>query len=104
MYVIVTSKPGVFESVLEPVTTAVESYKYLFYGHCKAIFQLVELKQEGHVRITESEPPYTANLLSTKFLGHYDTLDAAREEIGHLTHFGDLDASLMRCDVAGVVT
>lgn len=101
MYVIVTSKPGVYEAVLEPGTKVVESYKYLVQGRCKAIFRLVELQQEGHIRITESDPPYTSNRVPTKFLGHYDTLDNARKEIEHLTHFGSLDASLMRFDAAG---
>ncbi|MEO6985507.1 MAG: ferredoxin [Paralcaligenes sp.] len=104
MYVIVTCKPGIYESVAEPSVRVIESYKYLFCGHCKAVFHVMELEQEGYVRITESVPPYTSNKVPTKFLGHYRTLNEARKEIDHLTHFDGLEASLIRFDAAGGVT
>jgi len=98
MYVVVTSKPGIYTSILDEAADVVESYEYMFYGRCKAIFQLVKLESEGYVRITEETPPFVSNRVPTKFLEHFESLEQARAEIGHLTHFGGLDAELRRCD------
>lgn len=98
MYVVVTSKPGLYTSTLDAEADVVEAYEYLFYGRRKAIFQLVRLNREGYVRITEVEPPYVSNRVPTKFLEHFDSLEQARTEIDHLTRFGGLDAELRRCE------
>ncbi len=103
MYVIITSKPGVYRAELEGGADAVESYEYLFYGRRKAIFRLVRLDQEGYVRITEEDPPHVSNRVRTKFLEHFDTLEQARQEIDHLIRFGCLDAALQRRETPGMV-
>ena len=97
MYVILTSKPEIYTSALDDESAVVESYKYIFYDRCKAIFEIARLEQDAQVTITEVEPPHIRNRVSTKFLGHYDTLDEARAELNHLTRFGGLQASLERC-------
>ncbi|MGB6241364.1 MAG: ferredoxin [Castellaniella sp.] len=102
MYVIVTSKPGLFTSTLDVADAIVESYQYLFYGRCKAVFQLARLDAEAKVCIVEDEPPHTRNIVSTKFLDHFDTLDQARAELNHLVRFGSLDAVLQRCQTSDV--
>lgn len=101
MYVILTSKPDNYTSTLEAGGTVVEAYKYIFYGRCKAVFEIVQLDRDEQVTITETEPPHVRNRVSTKFLGHFDTLEQARGELNHLTRFGGLQASLERSDVPG---
>ncbi|HEX7385956.1 MAG TPA: ferredoxin [Castellaniella sp.] len=104
MYVILTSKPDLYTSSLEGRATIVETYRYMFYGRCKAIFEIAELDRDAKVTITESEPPFVRNQVSTKFLDHFETREQARAELDHLTRFGGLQASLERCDAreAGV--
>lgn len=100
MYVIVTSKPELYTSVLESSATLVATYKYLFYGRCKAIFQIAKLESEGTVTVTEADPPHIVNRVSTKFLEHFDTLEEAQAELNNLTHFGGLNVSLQPCDAS----
>ncbi|CAM5182754.1 hypothetical protein CDEF62S_05850 [Castellaniella defragrans] len=100
MYVILTSKPGLYRSALQTGGAVVEAYRYLFYGRCKAIFQLARLDSEGEVRIVEDEPPHVSNVVSTKFLDHFETLGQARAELNHLVRFGGLDAVLQPCDTS----
>lgn len=101
MYVILTSKPGIYTSSLGASAQIVEAYQYLFYGRCRAVFQIVRLEADTSVTITEDEPPHVVNHVSTKFLDHFDSRDRAYEEIQHLTRFGGLDAKLQPCDAAG---
>lgn len=103
MYVILTSKPGIYKSELETPATVAEAYRYLFYGHCRAVFQIVEIAAEGMLCITEDEPPHIQNHVSTKFLGHFDDLEGARRELNHLVRFGGLQATLQPCEVAAPV-
>lgn len=100
MYVILTSKPESYTSTLEAGGRVVEAYKYIFYGRCKAVFEIVQLDRDEKVTITEVEAPHVRNHVSTKFLGHFDTLEQARGELDHLTRFGGLQASLERSDVS----
>jgi len=102
MYVILTSKPGLYTATLEAEDAVVESYKYLFYGRCKAVFHLAHLDAEAKVHIVEAEPPHVHNIVSAKFLDHFDTLDQARAELNHLVRFGSLDAVLQRCQTSDV--
>lgn len=103
MYVILTSKPGLYTSTLDAGGVVVEAYKYLFYGRCKAIFQLAKLESDVKVCITEDEPPHVRNVVSTKFLEHFDTLEQARKELNHLIRFGGLDTVLQRCETSDAV-
>ncbi|MGB6008262.1 ferredoxin [Castellaniella sp.] len=100
MYVILTSKPGLYTSTLEAEDAVVETYQYLFYGRCKAVFQIARLESDKKVRIVEDEPPHVRNVVSTKFLEHFETLDQARAELNHLVRFGGLDAVLQRCQTS----
>lgn len=98
MYAILTSKPGQYHAEVDNGATAVEAWEYLFYGHPKAIFQVVQLDHETRVRITEDTPPYISNSVPTKFLEKFDSLEEARASLQQLIGFGNLDARLRRCD------
>lgn len=94
MYTIVTSKPGVYVSEIPADTKVVQTYKYMFSGHCKAIFQIIELEDDVKVKITELDPPHIVNVISSKFLGSFGSEQAAQNEIRHLVYFSNLDVSL----------
>ncbi|GAA5234933.1 ferredoxin [Verticiella sediminum] len=97
MYIILTSKHGQFRT--EPVdgVRPVEAYDYLFYGSKRAEFVIAELARETKLRVidTAGDAPIL-NLVPTRFLEHFSTLEAARDELGTLTRFGTLDARLVK--------
>lgn len=96
MYIILTSKPGLYRTETDDRTRVVEAYDYLFYGQLKAVYQVAELHDRTQVRITEIDPPYVSNAIPTKFLDKFETLEAARTELQQLVHFGTLDARLQQ--------
>jgi hypothetical protein len=103
MYIILTSKPGIYSATIQVGGTPMETYQYLFYGRCKAVFSLVRIDADIKIDIVEDTPPHIRNVVSSKFLDHFDTLDEARAELNHLVHFGGLDAVLQRCEPSGAV-
>ena len=101
MYVILTSKPGQFRTELDEHLHSVEAYDYMFYGRKRARFVIAQLTGETKVRIVEEgEPddgPATINLVPSKFLPRFDSLELARQELHELARFGNTQATLVRC-------
>ena len=97
MYVILTSKPGVFHSEVKAPFRIVESYEYRLYGVLKAIFHISVIEGDAKVRIIEDEPPYIVNDVSSRFLEKFASLELARNELRHLTTFGSIEAELVLC-------
>ncbi len=93
-YVILTSKDGVYRTEADASLRPVETYDYVFYGQRRARFVLAELLAETRVRIVDAMVPTQVNVVPTKFLAHFDTLEAARKELASLTSFGRMDAKL----------
>jgi hypothetical protein len=71
----------------------VESYDYLFCGRKRAHFAIAELDGEVKIRIVEESGAAVVNLVSSKFLPRFASLDQAREEIQQLA---GRDATLVR--------
>jgi hypothetical protein len=94
MYVILTSKPGQFRT--EPVdgVRPVEAYDYLFGAVAKARFVIAELLHQTKIRVIDEVEPPVLNLVPTKFLPRFDSIEAARQELSHLTAFGSIRAAL----------
>ncbi len=99
MYVILTSKPGQFRT--EPVegVRPIEAYDYLFGTTPKARFVIAELERATKIRVIDEVEPPVLNMVPTKFLPSYDTIEAARRELGHLTAFGSVRATLQQVPV-----
>jgi ferredoxin len=97
MFVILTSKPGLFRTEAESGMAACETYDYVLCGRLRARFTLAQL-QDGpaRVRVVEEGDGAPVNVLPAKFLPHFDTIEQARTELGLLTRFGNLDALLVR--------
>ena len=100
MFVLLTSRPGQFRTEPTDGMTAVEAYDYLFYGKATARFVIAELAAESRVRIREETPPGIVNLVSTRFLDKYATLEAARDALRQLASFGSMDIDLVPVPVA----
>ena len=97
MYVIFTSKPGQFRTEPDEALQPVESYDYVFYGRKRAHFVIASLDHAIKVKIVEEGDNPTTNLVPSKFLPTFDSLDKAREELRQLASFGSMQASLVRC-------
>ena len=62
MFVILTTKPGVFKTEISDGVVPVESYDYIFYGRKRANFTIAELAKDGaRITIVEDEPPQIVN-------------------------------------------
>ncbi len=97
-YVILTDKDGQFRTELCDGLLPIERYEYLFYGKRRASFVIAELQRPVRVALVEEAPPHVRNLVPSKFLPHFGSLQAARDELQQLVSFGHLDARLQRVD------
>lgn len=100
MYVILTSKPGQFRTELAPGLQPVEAYDYLFYGKRKARFVIAALERETKVPVIDEVFPPVRNLVPSKFLERFESVEAARRELAHLTAFGSMQAELVPVEAA----
>ncbi|MEC3766510.1 MULTISPECIES: ferredoxin [Cupriavidus] len=100
MFVLLTSRPGQFRTEPTDGMTVVEAYDYVFYGKPTARFVIAELAADTRVRIQEEAPPGIVNLVSTRFLDKYATLEAARDALRQLASFGSMDIALVAVPVA----
>ncbi len=96
MYVLLTTKPGEFKTVVTPGLAPVESYDYFFYGRKRANFTIAEIDEPIRIRIVEDEPPQIVNDVPSKLFAKFETLDAARAELKTLTTYGTMDIRLER--------
>jgi hypothetical protein len=95
-YVILTSKPGQFRTELVDGVHAVEAYDYLFCGRPRARFVIAELAREVKIRIVDEAGAPVVNLVPSKFLPRFATLEKARTELNQLAGNGAVDAKLVR--------
>ena len=96
MFVILTSKPGQFRTELGDHLEAVESYDYVFCGRKRAQFVIAKLLREAKTRIVEESAPAVVNLVPSKFLPKFETLDAARVELQSLVGSGSMGIALVK--------
>ncbi len=95
-YVILASKPGQFRTEPGPDLQLLESYDYLFYGRKRAHYVIARMAHETKVRIVDESGSPTVNLVPSKFLPKFDTLEAARDELRQLATFGSMDIALVK--------
>jgi len=96
VFVILTSKPGQFHAEPTEGLRTVESYDYIFGGRKRAHFVIAELERPTRVRIVDDTPPEVVNLVPTKFLEKFQTIEAARQELEALARSGGAQAALSR--------
>lgn len=94
-FVILTSKPGQFRTELSPGLTPIERYEFHAHGRLRARFIIAELAHATKLRVVDEAAEPILNLVPSKLLPRFPTLDAARAELRHLTRFGRQEASLV---------
>lgn len=94
MFLILTSKPGQFRTEIADGVRPCEAYDYLIHGQKKASFVIAELVRPVKIRIVDEAPPPVVNEVPSKFFPNFETLEAARGELAHLTRFGNMDSRL----------
>jgi ferredoxin len=102
MYVILTTKPGVFRTELTDGLTPVEAYDYILFGKRKAQFVIARIEGSPRIRIVEDEPPHVVNLVPSKFLQKFESIGAAHQELLHLAKFSSTDVRLEKIEQAAV--
>lgn len=95
MYIILTSKPGIYRTEPNADIRLVETWDYVLEGCVRARFQLGELLRETRVRVIGEGDAPTVNTVPSKFLERFETLEAGRHELRQLCSFGTLDARLV---------
>ena len=96
MYVILTSKPGQFRTELSADVQAVETYDYVFCGRKRAEFVIARLVGGGKIRIVDEAAQPIVNLVPSKFLPRFDSIEKARAELRQLVTFGGMDIDLVK--------
>lgn len=95
MFVILTSKPGLYRT--EPGTdiTLIESWDYMDGTRLCARFQIGRLARATRVRVIAEDGSDTVNSVPSKFLETFDSYEAAKHELDQLCTHGGLDARLL---------
>jgi len=96
MYVILTSKTGEFRTELGDGLSSIEAYDYLFCGRQRAHFVIARISGEPKITIVDEAPPPVVNVIPSKFLPKFATLEDARRELQHLASTPSLDVTLVR--------
>lgn len=96
VFVILTSKPGVYRTEADALAEIVETYDYACDGRLRAVFSIARLRGPSRLVVTEETSPYVVNRVPSKFLEAFASLEAARQELVHLTRFGSIDTTLTR--------
>ncbi|WP_232788459.1 ferredoxin [Macromonas nakdongensis] len=95
MYVILTTKPGQFRTEPGPDLQPIEAHDFVFYGRLRASFLIAQIGAPTRVRLVDETEPVTVNLVPSKFLEKFATLEGARRELQHLSPPGDAYAQLL---------
>lgn len=96
MYTILTSKPGHYRTEPGEHMRPVESWDYLFNGRRRARFDIVQMDVDEKVRVIDETGPPIVNLVPSKFLTKFATVEAARKSLEVLAKFGAIDTALVK--------
>lgn len=94
MYVILTSKPGLFKTELGEGLTAVDIYDYILFGRKKAQFVIARIEGNPRITIVEDELPHVVNHIPSKFLQKYDSAATAFQDLQQLLNKAGDDVRL----------
>jgi len=96
LFVILTSKPGQFRTEPGDGMQVIEAYDYLFCGRKRAHFIIAEIQRDLKIRIVDESAPPVVNLVPSKFLPKFDSLEKARRELEQLVNANGMDIALVR--------
>jgi hypothetical protein len=87
MYVILTSKIGIFRTEISVGLKPIETWDYFLFGKLRSRFVIAEIEGAPRITLIEEEPPYVVNHVPSKFLQKFDTITAAQRELHTLVRF-----------------
>jgi hypothetical protein len=90
-YVILTSKPGQFHTELTEGLEPLEAYEYICFGRKRADFVIARLATPTRIRIVDETAPPVVNLVPSKFLEKFESVERARRELEALASCGGGD-------------
>ena len=96
MYVILTSKPGQFTTETGDALEPVETYDYYFCERKRAQFVIARLLHEAKIRIVDASTPPVVNLVPSKFLPRFDSVEKARNDLRKLVGTRNANSNLVR--------
>ncbi len=96
MFVILSSRPGLYRTELGDGLEMCEAYDYLFCGQPKARFVIAALLRDVKIRVIDETPPERVNEIPSKFLPKFATVEDARAELLSLVSFRGLDTMIRR--------
>lgn len=94
-FLILTSRPGVYRTESGPHCHPVAAFQYLWLGKLRAQFVIARLDEPTRLRVIDEGVPPTVNSVPSKFMPHYESLDAARQELVKLVAGAGEDAYLV---------
>ena len=94
MYLILTTKPGLFRTEPGEGLRPVETYDYMTFGKHRARFVIAEQVGDQAVAIVDEASPPVVNRIPKKIFTKYQTIEQARAELQHLVQFGSVQVSL----------
>jgi hypothetical protein len=95
MYIILTSKPGQYQSEATDGLLPLRTYVYRYDGRHIASFTIAALAHETRVKIVDESASGEVNLVPTKFFEHYPSPEAALQALADLTDASRADAQLL---------
>jgi hypothetical protein len=94
VFVILTTKPGLYHTEGGDGIEPVERYDYSLCGRTRALFTIARLDAPTRVKVVDDTPPRVVNYVPSKFLPSFQTVEAARRELAELTRSGGSDFAL----------
>jgi hypothetical protein len=76
-FVILTSKPGQYETQMVEGLVSAESYEYKFYERTLARFDIVRLVEDVRIKIVDAQDPTQVNFVPSKFLEKFVSIEDA---------------------------
>ena len=99
MFIILTSKPGPFNSEICDVAKLIEAYNYVFFKEIKAKFFIYQIESDIKIKITDETSPIVTNYISSKFLEKFSSIEEARSELRTLAPTNNLNIQLTQANI-----
>lgn len=99
-YLILASRPGVYRTEPGPECQPVAAFDYLWCGRLRARYLIARLDMPARVRVVDEGEPPTVNLVPTRFMPSYASVQDAHAELLALVRGGGAESRLVEAMLA----
>lgn len=99
-YLILTSRPGVYRTEPGPECQPVAAFDYLWCGRLRARYLIARLDAPARVRVIDEGEPASVNLVPTKFMPAFASVQDAHAELLALARGGGAESRLVATAIA----